>query len=79
MASSYDIAWQTTEPTWNDGDIIRCSDEAHEENKYSPYRMTTETQICISLNHNSVALVGKQNIPTERQPLVGEVSANFCR
>jgi hypothetical protein len=23
-------------------------------------------------------LVGKQTIPTERPPLVGEVSANFC-
>jgi hypothetical protein len=28
---------------------------------------------------NSVALVRKQNILTERQPLVVEVSANFCR
>jgi hypothetical protein len=27
---------------------------------------------------NSVALVRKQTIPTERRPLVGEVSANFC-
>jgi hypothetical protein len=27
---------------------------------------------------NSVALVRKQTIPTERPPLVGEVSANFC-
>jgi hypothetical protein len=26
----------------------------------------------------SVALVRKRTIPTERQPLVGEVSANFC-
>jgi hypothetical protein len=26
---------------------------------------------------NSVALVGKLTIPTERPPLVGEVSANF--
>jgi hypothetical protein len=25
-----------------------------------------------------VALVSKRTIPTERQPLVGEVSANFC-
>jgi hypothetical protein len=28
---------------------------------------------------NSVALVHKRTIPTERQPLVGEVSAKFCR
>jgi hypothetical protein len=27
---------------------------------------------------NSVALVHKQTIPTERRPHVGEVSANFC-
>jgi hypothetical protein len=27
---------------------------------------------------NSVALVRKRTIPTERPPLVGEVSANFC-
>jgi hypothetical protein len=25
-----------------------------------------------------MALVCKRTIPTERQPLVGEVSANFC-
>jgi hypothetical protein len=27
---------------------------------------------------NSVVLVRKQTIPTERPPLVGEVGANFC-
>ena len=27
---------------------------------------------------NSVALVRKRTIPTERPPPVGEVSANFC-
>jgi hypothetical protein len=27
---------------------------------------------------NSVALVRERNIPTERPPVVGEVSANFC-
>jgi hypothetical protein len=30
------------------------------------------------LKLNSMALVRKQNIPTEGPPLVGEVSANFC-
>jgi hypothetical protein len=30
-------------------------------------------------NNNSVALVRERTIPTERQPLVGEVSANFLR
>jgi hypothetical protein len=28
--------------------------------------------------YNSVALVRERNIPTERPPLGGEVSANFC-
>jgi hypothetical protein len=27
---------------------------------------------------NSVAVVRKRNIPTERPPLVGEVNANLC-
>jgi hypothetical protein len=31
------------------------------------------------LSNNSVALVHEQTIPTERPPLVDEVSANFCR
>jgi hypothetical protein len=30
-------------------------------------------------NNNSVVLVCERTIPTERRPLVGEVSANFCR
>jgi hypothetical protein len=29
-------------------------------------------------NNDSVALVRERTIPTERPPLVGEVSANFC-
>jgi hypothetical protein len=29
-------------------------------------------------NLNSVAVVRKQSMPTERPPLVGEVSANLC-
>jgi hypothetical protein len=33
--------------------------------------------IGITLIYNSGALVRQQTIPTERQPLVGEVSANF--
>jgi hypothetical protein len=32
---------------------------------------------CLS-SSNSVALVRKQTMPTERQPHAGEVSANFC-
>jgi hypothetical protein len=33
----------------------------------------------VKLKLNSVALVRKRTIPTERAPLVGEVSAKFCR
>jgi hypothetical protein len=29
-------------------------------------------------NNNSMALVCEGNLPTERPPLVGEFSANFC-
>jgi hypothetical protein len=39
------------------------------------------TRVLISylyLKLNSVALVRERTIPTERLPLVGEVSANFC-
>jgi len=32
----------------------------------------------VQLLKNSVALVRKRTIPTERPPPVGEVSANFC-
>ena len=43
--------------------------------------MTLRVAICNSANapkKNSVALVRKRTIPTERPPPVGEVSANFC-
>jgi hypothetical protein len=32
----------------------------------------------INKKRNSVALVRERTIPTERAPLVGEVTANFC-
>jgi hypothetical protein len=31
-----------------------------------------------SNNNNSLALVRERSIPTERPPLIGEVSSNFC-
>jgi hypothetical protein len=34
---------------------------------------------CYTEKKNSVALVRKRTTPTERPPVVGEVSANFCR
>jgi hypothetical protein len=33
---------------------------------------------CLNKKKNSVALVRKQTIPTERPPHVGGVNANFC-
>jgi hypothetical protein len=39
---------------------------------YNLYLTKTKTKL------NSVALVRERTIPTERPPLVGEVSANFC-
>jgi hypothetical protein len=46
------------------------------------YKHSPEDVCCISEQNtikqtNSVALVRKRTIPTERPPLVGEVSANF--
>jgi hypothetical protein len=38
-------------------------------------KMTQEPELDIT---NSVALVRERTIPTERPPLVGEVSANVC-
>jgi hypothetical protein len=35
-------------------------------------------RLSIHVITNSVALVRERTIPTEQQPLVGEVSANFC-
>jgi hypothetical protein len=37
----------------------------------------TTTIIIIAIKLYTVALVSKRTIPTERPPLVGEVSANF--
>jgi hypothetical protein len=34
--------------------------------------------ILIYLHHKPVTLVRERTIPTERPPLVGEISANFC-
>jgi hypothetical protein len=38
----------------------------------------TTQNVAIKKKLNSVALFRKRTIPTERPPLVGEVSANFC-
>jgi hypothetical protein len=35
-------------------------------------------ELVVLFHTNSVALVRERTIPTERPPLVGEVSANFC-
>jgi len=45
-------------------------------------KLATAEQLCSHCTHrkllNSVALVRKRTIPTERPPPVCEVSANFC-
>jgi hypothetical protein len=43
----------------------------------SPFQWMVKI-MATSLKKNSVALARKQTTPTERPPLVGEVSANFC-
>jgi hypothetical protein len=49
----------------------------------SEHRELTHENYChmnmINWLTNSLALVYEQTIPTERPPLVGEVSVNFCR
>jgi hypothetical protein len=39
---------------------------------------TSSLLLLLLLLLNSMALVREGTIPTERQPLVGEVSVNFC-
>ena len=53
--------------------IIRIYIYIHGENITHIY-----IYIYIYIKLNSVALVRERNIPTERPPPVGEVSANFC-
>jgi hypothetical protein len=45
---------------------------------YSLAIVFTSTPTITSKKLNSVALIRKRTISTERPPLVGEVSANFC-
>jgi hypothetical protein len=42
------------------------------------YGMTLDNQLLNYKKINSVTWVRKRTTPTERPPLVGEVSANFC-
>jgi hypothetical protein len=39
---------------------------------------TKHRKPCNNNNNNSVVLVRERTIPTERPPLVGEVSTKFC-
>jgi hypothetical protein len=41
-------------------------------------KLTTSYIEYLQTKLNSVALVRKRTIPTERPPLVGEISANLC-
>jgi hypothetical protein len=50
-----------------------------EETKYRCCLLVVRSKFnLLKLKVNSVALVRKQTIPTERSPLVGEVTANSC-
>jgi hypothetical protein len=47
--------------------------------KNSPHTYTyTQATEFVLYKTNSVALVRERTIPTEKPPLIGEVSANFC-
>jgi hypothetical protein len=35
--------WRSVRLTWSDGDVIGDFEERNEENRYTPYRMQTET------------------------------------
>jgi hypothetical protein len=52
-------------------------DEVTEGKCCGPNKMTMSNRYEENKKLNSVALVRKRTIPTERPPLVGEVSANF--
>jgi hypothetical protein len=43
-----------------------------------PSSMICNTSLRLITKGNSVAIVRRRNIPTERPPLAGELSANFC-
>jgi hypothetical protein len=45
---------------------------------FHPSRVCCNDFASVKLKLNSVALVRERTIPTERPPLIGEVSANFC-
>jgi hypothetical protein len=56
------------------GVIVLCIDTGRPVPKRRSLHIQTRD---LNLTTNFVALVGKRTIPTERLPLVGEVSANF--
>jgi hypothetical protein len=52
--------------------------EKREEEEMETRESNSHTNIKFKKKINSVALVREQTIPTERPPLVGQVTANFC-
>jgi hypothetical protein len=59
----------------NGPDIPNQGSAGGEEDSELPYYRVQSTFFKL----NSVALVRKRTIPTERPPHMGEVSVNFCR
>jgi hypothetical protein len=61
---------RTLHVTWLSDYLTLCAENTSEQSEVGVFAN--------NLKLNSVALVRKRTIPTERPPLVGEVSANFC-
>jgi hypothetical protein len=59
-------------------EIQHHSNPEHKRKAYILNKLQTKTVEQTNELTNSVALVRERTIPTERPPLVGEVSANFC-
>jgi hypothetical protein len=63
----------------SDSRHLVASDTEGTEGKASS-DVTHGTSFCVlSITTNSLASVRERTVQTERPPLVGEVSANFCR
>jgi hypothetical protein len=59
--------------------FIKMSDiELYVSQRFLHLQSLLNRYIYITKKKNSVALVRKRTIPTERPPLVGDVSANLC-
>jgi hypothetical protein len=75
-------------PSWNHSNSYLCSGLVCYEFPSTNHviysvsstkqRLATSVVFVLIKKLNSVALIRERTIPTERQPLIGEVSANVC-